>query len=69
MFDGVGKDFALQVGIYKSQVGLKFKLVRIRSETIGDLQTSDDAGESIGVIHSEEDCFLPFFIHLHNVYL
>jgi len=57
MFDGVGKDFALQVGIYKSQVGLKFKLVRIRSETIGDLQTSDDAGESISVIHSEEDCF------------
>lgn len=58
MFDGVGKDFALQVGIYKSQVGLKFKLVRIRSETIGDLQTSDDAGESIGVIHYEEDCFV-----------
>ncbi|KMQ93118.1 hypothetical protein RF55_6807 [Lasius niger] len=38
MFDKVGKDFALQVGIYKSQVGLKFKLVRIRSETIGNLR-------------------------------
>lgn len=53
MFDGVGKHFALQTGIYKSQVGLKFKLVRMRSETIGDLRTSDDAGESADVIHSE----------------
>lgn len=33
-----GWGFILQAGnIYKSQVGLKFKLVRIRSETIGNL--------------------------------
>lgn len=55
----MGKDFTLQVGIYKSQVGLKFKLVRIRSLIVGDLKTSDDAGESASVIHSLSggDCF------------
>lgn len=35
-------------GIYKSQVGLKFKLVWIRSETIGNLRTTNDAGEFAG---------------------
>lgn len=40
-----GGDFALEAGIYKSQVGLKFRLVRIRSSDYRRPANNGDVGE------------------------
>jgi len=57
-------DFALQAGIYKSQVGLKFRLVWIRSETIGNLWTQA-MRVSLPMIHCSE----PVIVHSFAYYL
>lgn len=53
--------------IYKSQVGLKFKLVRIRSEAIGNLR-KQEMRVSLPVIHyCGTVAIVRLFDYLHNV--